>query len=1214
MKKWLFAVDRGGTFTDVVGLDPEGNFHTLKLLSRSPDYDDASIEGIRRIIGTRRGVPLPEDKIQAIRFGSTIATNALLERKGGRIALLVTKGFSDLLEIGYQSRPEIFSLCIRKPTPLYSEVIEVDERIGPGGEIVRKIDLTKLERDIEKLLRESIDSIAVVFMHSWKNPAHELLCESLLRRLGVSQIYLSHRTMNMIKIVTRGQSTVVDAYLSPVIESYINGIRDSVGDIRTEFIQSSGGLTAPDSFRGKDAILSGPAGGVIAVSSIVEELGLKGAIGFDMGGTSTDVSRFEGNLEKVYEHEINGIELQTEMLNIVTIASGGGSILWFDGQRMRVGPESAGAYPGPACYGFGGPLTVTDANLLTGRIIPGYFPKAFGHDRSSPPDIDIVKEKFEILTEEINKHTGVKRTSHETALGFLNIANERMAMAIKEISVSKGFDVREYALVCFGGAGGQHACQVASLLGIERIIYHPLSSVMSAYGIGLARQTRRSVMTLLEPYSIKNLQRVEGLFRQMEEEILRDGKDLASLSITREIDLRPEGTETYLTVEYRGYEETYRRFKKSYTDLFGFFPEEKVLEAVNLRVHAEERGTFFPGYAYRPSSNTLPSSPLFLQKVVYAEGSSETPVYSRESLMAGQEIDGPAFVVDRHSTLVIEPGFKASVDQKGIITVQRVSEEVKSLRVCKGRPDPVLLEVFNNLFMGIATEMGHTLRNTAHSVNIKERLDYSCAIFDGSGNLVANAPHIPVHLGSMSDTVKAIIEDHWEAMKPGDVYLTNNPYRGGSHLPDLTVVCPVFSEKGEIIFFTASRGHHSDIGGITPGSLPPVTNNIDEEGVLIEGIILVRDAVFMEEDLRRIFSTHRYPVRSVDERISDLKAQIASCYKGVKELRGLIDRYGWDTVREYMGYIQSNAEYSVRKVLSRFLDNGASYETSFEDHLDDGTRLSVRIVITAGENPPETVNAIIDFSGTGDQHTNDNLNTPLSVTRSALLYVIRSLMETDIPLNSGCLRPVEIIVPEGSVLNPSYPLPVASGNVETSQRIVDVLLGAFGVAAASQGTMNNLLFEVEGSPPYYETIGGGAGAMDGCPGASGVQVHMTNTRITDPEVIEHRYPGVRLRRFSIRKGSGGRGLQHGGDGLVREITFLKPATISIISERRSSAPYGLSGGEPGKRGINLLERAGGYIERLGHRTVVQVNSGDTVIIRTPGGGGYGKQKGGQYSG
>ncbi|MEW6117412.1 MAG: hydantoinase B/oxoprolinase family protein [Nitrospirota bacterium] len=1205
---WRFAIDRGGTFTDIIGVDSAGRFHTLKLLSNAPGYDDASLEGIRRILRVPSGIPLPEERIASIRFGTTVATNALLEGKGGRVALFITEGFADLLEIGHQARPDIFSLCIKKPLPLYAAVFEMEERISSSGDILKPLNEEKLSADIEQLKTMAIDAVAVVSMHSWKNPEHELLCETVLRAQGIEHIFLSHRCMNTIKIVGRGQSTIIDAYLSAPLARYLETIRKHTGSIPVGFMQSSGRLAATDDFTGKSALLSGPAGGVIAVADICRKTGVKGAIGFDMGGTSTDVTRFDGTFDRAYEQAIGGIEFQTETLNITTVASGGGSLLWFDGERMRVGPESAGALPGPACYGFGGPLTITDANLLTGRIIPEYFPKTFGPARNAPLDAADAALKLRSLTDTINHATGTTMSLEETASGFLRIANETMAMAIKEISIARGFEVSDYALVCFGGAGGQHACAVAAILGMKNIIVHPLCGLMSAYGIGLAQQAVRSTRTVLRPYHAAVHDELHACYREMESALLTGTQGmLASPSVKREIDLRLLGSDSFLTVEYTTFEETVGAFRTAYFTIFGFFPEEAGLEAVNIRVEVRDERGLFPEYR-EPSSRTRRSlSPASWHRLYYRGRYHEAPVHHWHALPLNVPIDGPAIIVDPYATIIVEPGFEAAVSERGTLHIKTTALTAPEARPNRGRPDPVLLEVFNNLFRGIATEMGYVLRNTAHSVNIKERLDFSCAVFDAEGNLVANAPHIPVHLGSMADTVKAVIEDHGPAMRPGDLYLSNNPYRGGSHLPDITLVCPVFADSGEILFFTAARGHHADIGGITPGSLPSVVTHIDEEGVLIDSIKVAAGGKFFEHEIREVLLRHRYPVRTITERLLDLKAQIAACRNGMRELRRIMEKYGRETVVRYMGLIRENAARSVQQSLLRFLGSDTIFTSSFEDFLDDGTPIRVRISVRADTASPETVRAVIDFTGTGAQHSDDNLNAPLSVTRSAVLYVLRSIASCDIPLNSGCLKPITLIVPEGSLLNPAYPVPVASGNVETSQRIVDVLLGAFGIAAASQGTMNNLLFEVEGDTPYYETIAGGAGAMQDCPGASGVQVHMTNTRITDPEVLEFRHPGVLLNRFSIRKGSGGEGRFRGGDGVVREITFLKPASVSIISERRVHAPYGMEGGDPGKRGANFLKTADGSLKELPHRISLTLKNNDSLIIETPGGGGFGRR-------
>jgi 5-oxoprolinase (ATP-hydrolysing) len=1197
--KWRFAVDTGGTFTDVIGLAPDGSFRILKLLSKSPLYGEASLEGIRRVLGLDSSDSLPWDSIDGIRFGTTVATNAFLERKGSKVGLIVTRGFRDLLEIGHQSRPDIFSLCIEKPPVLYSHVIEAGERIGPDGRVEMELDAKALESDILKLAETGIESVAVVLMHSWKNPRHELLAKDLLKRHGIRKVFVSHQAMNHIKIVGRGQCCLINAYLSKTIDNYVEGITSETGPIRIQFMKSSGALSSPDNFKGHEALLSGPAGGVVAVASVARSLGLKSAVGFDMGGTSTDVSRFEGAFEMSHEKTVAGIEFQTESMNITTIASGGGSILWHDGERMRVGPESAGADPGPASYGFGGPLTVTDVNVLTGRIIPEHFPRTFGPKRDSPLDKDIAEKKFEKLSRQVPSS---ESNIGSLALGFLRVVNEQMAMAIKEISVSKGFDVREYALVCFGGAGGQHACQVASILNMKHIVFHPLGGLLSAYGIGLANPSRNEDKTVLKPYNKKTHEELRSLFEEMAEK----ARSLKTARLTKELDLRPKGADTFLTVSYNdedsGYKETESRFKEKYIQRFGFYPEGVPLEVVNLRLRIIEEETFLKSFSREAEGNDKPVS---VQKILYPWGHEDVPVYEAHSLSVEKEHMGPLIIIDNYSTFVVDPGFSASAQKDGTIIVQRVSEREDGPYESRTEPDPVLLEVFQNTFRSISTEMGHTLRNTAHSVNIKERLDFSCAVFDGNGELVANAPHMPVHLGSMADTVKEVIRGRLGDMRPGDMYLTNDPYRGGSHLPDMTVICPVFSDNGELTFFTAARGHHADVGGTTPGSMPPHASHIEEEGILIRNLLLIRNGKFMEKELMDVLKSHRYPARNPGEQIQDLKAQVAACNTGVEEIHRVVVRYGLTTVKKYMAHIKRNAENAVKRALMQFLQSEEEFISSFEDCLDDGTPVAVSITIHAGEAPPATTSAIIDFTGTGSEHKDDNLNAPLPVTRSAVLYVLRAITGEDIPLNSGCLRPVEIRVPEGSLLNPAYPCAVASGNVETSQRVVDVLLGALGVASASQGTMNNLLFEVKGETPYYETIAGGAGAMDDCPGASGVQVHMTNTRITDPEVLEQRHPGVRLRRFTLRRGSGGEGRYRGGDGVTREIEFLKPTRVSIISERRKTAPYGINGGGSGLKGLNIHKQQQGKTVELDHRVSLNLKKGEAIVIETPGGGGWG---------
>lgn len=1204
--KWKFAVDRGGTFTDVVGLSPEGDYRTLKLLSSSPEYENASIEGIKRLLNSKTAGQLPESQIESIRFGTTVATNALLEQKGGNVCLITNTGFRDLLAIGHQARPEIFNLKIDKPELLYDNVIEIDCRTNPAGNTIKPVTEDSLKTCLNLQALALYDAVAVVLIHSWKNPEQELQIEKHLKAIGIKNIFLSHKTVNLIKMVSRGQSTLIDAYLSPAIAIYLNGIKKHTGSIPVEFIQSSGNLSAPEEFKGKDAILSGPAGGVIAIGNVSNELNLKGAIGFDMGGTSTDVSRFDGQYEKIYEQDIAGVEIQKESLNINTIAAGGGSVLWFDGQKMKVGPHSAGAEPGPSCYGFGGPLTITDANLFTGRLAPEFFPKAFGKNRKSSLDVAIIKDKFEQLTAEINEKNNQTLTPIQVAQGFIRIASEKMALAIKEISVSRGYDIRNYALICFGGAGGQHACQIADYLGIKKVIFHPLGGVMSAYGIGLAQPAKKEARSILKPFTSENFNLLEKAYECLLKKLAPSCTiENSQYSLLKEIDIRPQGTDSFLSLNYTNFQEVHEQFKNKYKCIYGFDINNKPLEIVNIRLTVYENDSYFPAFSEDINFENGGLGPISFKDIYFKDEAIQTNIYLRKSIPANTEFSGPAFIVDNYSTLIIDPRFNAKVMKSGIIEITKEQTQEIQTKPLDDKADPILLEVFNNLFMGIASEMGYTLRNTSHSVNIKERLDFSCAIFDAQGELIANAPHIPVHLGSMTETVKAILQDNREGLNKGDLYVTNNPYRGGSHLPDITVVCPVFDDNNELRLFTASRGHHADIGGTTPGSLPAEADHINEEGVLIDSFLLVRNGIFREQELRKLLSEHEYPVRNIDERIYDLQAQVAACYKGMNELNSLILKHSWELVAQYMGFIQDNAEFAVKQALMKFLDGKDTYESSFIDYMDDDTPIKLNLTISAGQHPPETVTAKLDFTGTGDQHYDDNLNTPISVTRSAILYVLRTITNVDIPLNSGCIKPIEIIVPEKSLLNPEYPVPVASGNVETSQRIVDVVLGALDFISASQGTMNNFLFQVDGDTPYYETIAGGSGAMEGYHGTSAVQVHMTNTRITDPEVLEHRHPGIQLEHFTIRKNSGGSGKFNGGNGILRVFKFLKPASISIISERRNHQPYGIKGGQPGKAGKNIIKKQNGKTILLPNRINLRASKNELIIIETPGAGGYG---------
>lgn len=1207
--KWHFSVDRGGTFTDVVGVDPDGHVHAAKLLSQSPSYPDAAIEGIGRM------VEINGDSIARIRMGTTVATNALLERKGSPVALFITKGFRDLLEIGYQSRPHLFKLAVEKPRQLYRCVKEVDERIDHSGAIITPINLTSIRQDLERIRRMGIPSVAIVFMHAWKNHVHEKEAADLARKMGFAHVSVSHEIMPLIKMVGRAQTTVVDAYLSPILWRYIDSVRQHTGKISLEFMQSSGGITDADTFMGKDAIISGPAGGVIGSAVVAKLNDIRESISFDMGGTSTDVSRWDGAFEKVFETKTGGIQFQAPSINVNTVAAGGGSILWFDGQKLRLGPESAGADPGPTCYGRGGPLALTDANLILGRILPQYFPTLFGRTEDKPLDRKTTQKKFEELTASINGKLDTNLAPTDVALGFVKIANETMARAIKEISVLKGYDLREHGLISFGGAAPQHACSIARILGIRKIVIHPMAGLLSAYGIAQADHLRYSIRSVVKTLDQELVNSLEKRFHHLEKPLMDELKERGTpgnkIKSQRFLDIRPLGTDTYLSVPYRVFsrnpsqEMIERTFLKRYRRHFGFNPAGSPLELVNIWVEVTGRGNTFQEKRQRIKDKSDQAKPMEFVDVYFEKEAAVTPVYKMEGCSVGERIEGPAIIAEDYSTIVVEPGFTASVNPYGHIVMEprRVGVEVEKV---SPKRDPVMLEIFNHLFMSVAEQMGYKLRNTAHSTNIKERLDFSCAIFDEKGNLVANAPHIPVHLGAMGESVKEIIRANRKKMEPGDVYVMNNPHRGGSHLPDVTVIAPIFLSSYPT-FFTAARGHHADIGGVTPGSMPPFATKMEEEGVVIDNFLLVRGGEFREKEIRQLLLSGPYPARNIEERISDLKAQIAAMNTGIEELERLVDKYGLRTVNAYMKHVRDNAAEAMRHALGQFLTKSGRFESQFHDFLDDGTKITVKLTIVRGNNPPHSHRAVVDFSDT-DSQLPGNLNAPVAVTKAAVLYVLRTLIDEDIPLNSGCLMPIEIRIRKGSLLDPSPDAAVVGGNVETSQRIVDTLLGALAVAAASQGTMNNFLFgQVDGTgKQYYETIAGGSGAVNGHRGASAVQVHMTNTRMTDPEVLEQRYPELLLEGFCLRRGSGGKGKYRGGDGTIRTVRFLEPRQVSILSERRKYPPYGMAGGKPGVKGKNILVRKDGSKELLGGKVEIAVGKNDRIIIKTPGGGGFGR--------
>ncbi|HEX3429639.1 MAG TPA: hydantoinase B/oxoprolinase family protein [Rhizomicrobium sp.] len=1190
MKAWRFYIDRGGTFTDVVAEAPDGTLSTLKLLSEDERYDDAALEAIRRCLGLPSGATIPPECVAELRVGTTVATNALLERRGEAVLLVTTRGFRDQLRIGYQNRPKLFVLKIERPAPLYDDVIEAEERISAAGEVLQPLDEDALHRDFLLARGEGISACAIVFMHGYAWPAHERRAAEIARECGFTQISTSHDTVPLMKYVSRGDTTVADAYLSPVLRRYADRLSAKLGAQdkapRLFFMMSSGGLAAPHAFHGKDAVLSGPAGGVVGMAETARAAGFDDVIGFDMGGTSTDVSRFDGIYERNRENEIAGVRLRVPMMAIHTIAAGGGSILHYDGARFRVGPDSAGADPGPMSYRSGGPLTVTDANVMTGKLQPEFFPRIFGAEHDQSLDAAFVRDAFARLAQQ----TG--RSAEDVADGFIRIAVENMANAIKRISVARGYDVRRYALACFGAAAGQHACQVADALGITRIFAHPFSGVLSAYGMKLAaiRAFRQRAiggeLDHLLAHKLINITR-ELAGAAVAEVEAQGGRDVEASATAH---IRYAGSDTTLPVPLSGPKEMTLAFAEAHARQFGFGFEGKPLIVESIEVEAST-GTAVakaaPMAAVARAADGIPRRTRF-----YSQGAWRTcEAFFTNEAAPGARFDGPALLIEPHQTIVIESGWRAELTEQRAIVVSRTGE-AQTKAGSSSEADPVLLEVFANLFMAIAEEMGATLQNTASSVNIKERLDFSCAIFDANGNLIANAPHMPVHLGSMGDCVAAIIAKHEGDILDGDMFATNAPYNGGTHLPDVTVVAPVFIDS-ERCFFAAARGHHADIGGISPGSMPPFSCHIEEEGVLFDGVRIVREGHFDESGVRAILNSGDYPARNPEQNIADLKAQAAACARGIAELRRAAALHGRDTVTVYMQHVQDNAEEAVRRVI------GALHDGTFATPMDGGTEIHVEVHVDHNAR-----GARIDFTGTSPQ-TDSNLNAPRSVTKAAVLYVFRCLVEEDIPLNAGCLKPLEIIVAEGSLLNPRFPAAVAGGNVETSQAVVDALFGALGIMAAAQGTMNNVTFG-NARHQYYETICGGAGAGPTFDGASAVHTHMTNSRLTDPEVLETRYP-VLVEEFSIRHGSGGTGEHRGGDGILRRIRFREAMSTAILSTRRETEPFGLKGGEPGLPGANMVIRASGETIPLKGRDEIAVEPGDELLIATPGGGGYGVQ-------
>ena len=1192
--RWQFWVDRGGTFTDLVGRSPDGALHTLKLLSENPaQYADAAVEGIRRLLGLAAGEPIGPDRVECVKMGTTVATNALLERRGERTLLVITRGLRDALRIGYQARPRLFDRRIVLPEMLYERVIEAEERVGADGRVLQPFEEMHLRERLWAAYDAGIRAVAIVFMHGWRHPAHEAQAAQLARELGFTQVSTSHETSPLMKIVSRGDTTVVDAYLSPILRRYVDQVQAQMPGVRLFFMQSSGGLTEAHCFQGKDAILSGPAGGIVDMVRTGVAAGHTRLIGFDMGGTSTDVSHYAGSFERAFETQVAGVRMRAPMMSIHTVAAGGGSILAFDGARLRVGPESAGANPGPASYRRGGPLAVTDANVLLGRIQAAHFPRVFGPGADEALDEAGVRARFEELAARVQQASGRATSAEQLAEGFLQIAIQNMANAIKRISVARGYDVTQYTLQCFGGAGGQHACGVADALGMSRVFVHPLAGVLSAYGMGLADRIAMREAALEQPLDASGLQaaaaRLEAMAQAAADELATQDVAREAIALHRHLHLRYEGTDSALVVAFGDEAAARAAFDAAYRQRFAFLMPDRglVIEAVSVEaVAAGER------FAEPAAHTAAPHRPPPEDRVRMHCGQwLDAALHQREALAPGAAIDGPAVIAERNATTVVEPGWRAMMMPSGALELARVLPRARAHAVGT-EVDPVMLEVFNNLFMNIAEQMGLRLQNTAYSVNIKERLDFSCALFDAAGQLIANAPHMPVHLGSMSESIRTVIERN-PAMQRGDIHVLNDPYHGGTHLPDVTVVTPVYLQEDDArpSFFVASRGHHADIGGATPGSMPPFSTTIDEEGVLFDNFLLVREGRLREPELRAQLGSGRYPARNPEQTIADLRAQIAANEKGVQELHAMVAHYGRQTVAAYMGHVQDNAEESVRRVITALRDG------AFELPLDNGAVIRVQVRVDAAARA-----ATIDFSGSSAQLPN-NFNAPKAVTMAAVLYVFRTLVDDDIPLNAGCLKPLQVIVPEGCMLNPRPPAAVVAGNVETSMCVTNALYGALGVMAASQCTMNNFTFG-NARHQYYETLSGGSGAGPDFDGASVVQTHMTNSYLTDPEVLEHRFP-VRLESHRIRRGSGGAGRHRGGDGAVRRVCFLEPMTASILSNGRHHGAFGMAGGQPGAVGLNRVERADGRIEPLDHIGSAQMQEGDVFVIETPGGGGWG---------
>ncbi|WP_241998336.1 MULTISPECIES: hydantoinase B/oxoprolinase family protein [Kribbella] len=1192
-RKWEFWIDRGGTFTDIVARRPDGTLVAHKLLSENAGrYQDAAVEGIRRLLEVPAGDRIPAERIEVVKMGTTVATNALLERTGEPTLLVITKGFRDALRIAYQNRPKIFARQIVLPELVYSQVIEANERVSADGKVLVPLDERAVTQDLRRAYDGGLRSVAVVCMHGYRYSRHEATIGDIARRIGFTQVSTSHECSPLMKLVSRGDTTVVDAYLSPILRRYVDEVATELDGVRLMFMQSNGGLTQAHAFRGKDAILSGPAGGVVGMARTSTAAGFDRVIGFDMGGTSTDVSHYAGEFERELETLVAGVRMRAPMMSINTVAAGGGSILSFDGSRYRVGPGSAGADPGPASYRRGGPLTVTDANVMLGRVQPDFFPAVFGEHGDQRLDSGVVRQMFSDLAEVIADG----RSPEEVAAGFADIAVANMANAIKKISVQRGYDVTRYVLATFGGAGGQHACAVADALGMTQVLIHPLAGVLSAYGMGVADVAalrERAVESTLSGAVLPELTQIlDELQEDAGRELEREGIPAGRITAVRRALLRYEGTDTAVAVSIGEVDAMVAEFEATYRRRFSFLMPGKqiVVEAVSLELlgaagTGEE--TWIRPQRQRGELRAVARVPMFSAGGAWAD----VDVYQRDDIGPGDRVDGPAIIAEANATTVVEPGWRAGVDDLGHLLLSRVAARPVQQRIGTA-VDPVMLEIFNNLFMSIAEQMGVRLQSTSQSVNIKERLDFSCALFDAGGNLIANAPHIPVHLGSMGESIKMVIAGNAGRMAPGDTYMLNNPYRGGTHLPDITVVTPVFDRAGQdILFYVASRGHHAEIGGITPGSMPANSTRIEDEGVLIDNWLLVSGGELRERETVDLLSAATYPSRNPTTNVADLRAQVAANEKGIEELLAMVDHFGLDVVSAYMEHVRRNAAEAVQRVIPTLRDGSYSYE------LDSGARIEVAVRVNADARTAE-----IDFTGTSAQQAG-NGNAPSSVVMAAVLYVFRTLVDDEIPLNSGCLEPLRVIISPGSMLSPDYPAAVAAGNVEVSQAVTGALYAVLGVQAEGSGTMNNVTFGND-RHQYYETVGSGAGAGPGFAGADVVQTHMTNSRLTDPEVLEWRYP-VRLESYEIREGSGGAGRWDGGDGGRRRIRFLEPMTVTTLASHRRVPPYGMAGGLPGGLGRQWIEQVDGSVREMSGCDSVAVSAGEVFVIETPGGGGYG---------